>query len=193
MATIKTIKNNYYLLTKQERFGLYQKAMLREDENELEAIFAATSMKSFNVIDFYFLREEIFRLDTGNLLARLGHTAMFKAFFRGVGGRLTKEPEHYMKMASSSAYLYVIETDAWAKVCDDLGFEVDWFRTLTKIICFAVDEMESLDFLMRDLAFTEDQVREFINESKGKNLTEKSEIKTIDQLVKSYRSLIEEI
>lgn len=41
MATLKSIKSNYDLLTKAERFGLYQKALLRKDESEIAAIHNA--------------------------------------------------------------------------------------------------------------------------------------------------------
>lgn len=196
MATIKTIKSKYDLLTKQERFGLYQKASLRRDDNELSAIYAATPMKTFSVIDFYFLREEIYRIDTVNLLSRLGHSAMFETFVRFADDQRKSEQEsdYYLNASSLSAYLYVIETDAWQIVCDELGFEVNWFRTLSSQISFAVEMMEKKDELMRDCAFSEDEARAFmktnVKKYKVKNF---HDIKTLDEQIRFYRQVIEEI
>lgn len=196
MATIKTIKNKYELLTKQERFGLYQKASLRRDENELSAIYAATPMKTFNVIDFYFLREEIYRIDTVNLLSRLGHSAMFETFVRFAGepNKDEKETDYLFNASSLSAYLYVIETDAWQIVCDELGFEVNWFRTLSSQISYAVETMEMKDEFMRECAFSEDEARAFIKISvEKKKVKDFYDIKTLTEQIKFYREFIEEI
>lgn len=196
MATLKSIKNNYNLLTRQERFGLYQKASLRRDDGELSAIYKATPMRNFDVIDFYFLREEIYRIDTVNLLARLGHSAMFETFIRfAVDTDIDEKETDYLFNASSlSAYLYAIETDAWQIVCDELGFEVNWFRTLSSQISYAVEMMEIKDKFMRDCAFTENEARSFmkINVKKLK-VKGFDDIKTLDEQIRIYREFIEEI
>lgn len=194
MATLKAIKNNYEQLTKVERFGLYQKASLRCDENELDAIYSATPMKAFNVIDFYFLREEIYRLDTVNLLTRLGHAAMFQTFLRFADTKDQRESKYIIKSASMSAYLYVIETDAWTKVCEEIGLEVSWFRKLSEMISYAVEEMEMRDKLMRDLALTEEEASEFSEQSKNRLKVKKHcEIKNLDERINFYRELLDEI
>lgn len=196
MASLKSIKTNYNLLTKAERFGLYQKASLRKDESELAAIYNATPKKTYEVIDFYFLREEIFRIDAINLLQRLGHSNMYDWFMNFAATREDdeKESEYFCDSASLSAYLYVIETDAWQIVCDDLGFEADWFRKLSGEFSFAVQIMARKDDIMRHFAFDEDEASQFIKKSlKRLKINQTFEIKTLDEQIKFYRDFIEEL
>ncbi len=196
MATLKSIKNNYDLLTKAERFGLYQKASLRKDESELAAIYNATPKKTYEVIDFYFLCEEIFRLDAINLLQRLGHSNMYDWFMNFAATREDdeKKSEYFCDAASLSAYLYVIETDAWKIVCDNLGFEVDWFRKLSGEFSFAVQMMTHKDEIMRQFAFDEDEAEKFIKKSaKRLKINQNFEIKTLGEQIKFYRDFIEEL
>jgi hypothetical protein len=195
MATLKAIQNNYELLDKRERFGLYQKASLRRDDNELAAIHSATPMKGYNVIDFYFLREEIYRIDTVNLLVRLGHKEMFEMFLRfSEQEEDHKKGDYLIQAAKMSAYLYVIETDAWTIVCEELGLEVNWFRSLSSQISFAVEMMDKQDSLLRGCALSEDEARAFIKQS-GKRLkvADFVKIKTLDEQIEFYRNFIDEI
>lgn len=195
MTTLKVIKNNYELLDKRERFGLYQRASLRRDDNDLAAIYAATPMKGYNVIDFYFLREEIYRFDTVNMLVRLGHKEMFEIFLKFSSDEEDEqEGDYFFQAAKMSAYLYVIETDAWTMVCEDLGFDVNWFRSLAGQFCYAVEVMEKQDSLLRHCALTEKEAEKFINQS-GKRLKLDGfmQIKTLDGQIKFYRDFIDEI
>lgn len=196
MASLKSIKTNYKFLTKAERFGLFQKASLRKDERELAAIYEATPKKDWKVIDFYFLREEIFRLDTINLLSRLGHSNMYDVFMNFAANKQNEEKanDYFCDSASLSAYLYVIETDAWQIVCDELGFEVNWFRKLADEICFAAQMMSMKDEIMRQFAFDENEARAFMqNSAKKVKVKFTGEIKTLDQQIKFYRDFIEEL
>lgn len=195
MATIKSIKNNYELLDKRERFGLYQRASLRCDNDELGAIYSATPMKGYNVIDFYFLREEIYRIDTVNMLIRLGHKEMFETFIRfSADEEDKKRSDYFLQSAKMSAYLYVIETDAWTIVCEELGFEVNWFRSLAGQFCYAVEMMERQNSLLRGCAFSEDEARNFIKQGgKRFKLDGFTKIKTLEDQIKAYRDLIDEI
>ncbi|MGI8545395.1 MAG: hypothetical protein ACR2MD_18215 [Aridibacter sp.] len=189
MKNLKLIQNNYDQLSRRERFGLYQRASLRNDIAELNAIEAATPKRTFDVIDFYFLREEIYRLDTVNLLQRLGHFTMFEMFMN-FAHRENESFEKHIDSARLSAYLYKIETNAWEIVCDELGFEVNWFRKLSSKISFAVEMMEMKDELMQKMAFPKDEAIEFMKEVSE---LESFEVKTVEQLIKQYQSFIEDI
>jgi hypothetical protein len=195
MVTLKAIKNDYKLLTMRERFGLYQRAILREDEAELDAIMAATPKRRFDVIDFYFLREEVARADTINLLLRLGHYGMFNFFSRRSDEIADEgESDNCLSHASVSAFLYVIETDSWQLVCEELGFEASFFRQLASAISFSVEMMEKSDEIVRRLAFTKNQAEKFMRESsKYSRQIEDYSIKTIKERIQFYRSLIEEV
>lgn len=189
MASLKAIKNNYNLLTKQERFGLYQRACLRKDEPEIEAIISASPKKPYDVYDFNFLREEVFRIDTINLLQRLGHFSMFELFMSYANGD-DKRAERHIYSACLSAYLYSIDTNAWQIVCDDLGFEVNWFRQIASEISFAVGMMEIKDEVIQEMAFSKDEAQKFMRDF---HKEKSSVIKTIEEQIKFYRSAIEEI
>lgn len=189
MKNLKLIQNNYDQLSRRERFGLYQKASLRNDIAELNAIDAATPKRTFDVIDFYFLREEVYRLDAVNLLQRLGHFTMFEMFMNFVY-RENNNLEKHIDSARLSAYLYKIETNAWEVVCDELGFEVNWFRKLSRDLSFAVEMMDIKDELIQEMAFSEDESIEFMKEVWE---VESFKVKTVEQLIKQYRSFIEDI
>lgn len=189
MKNLKTIQNNYDQLSRRERFGLYQKASLRNDVAELNAIDAATPKRTFDVIDFYFLREEVYRIDTVNLLQRLGHFTMFEMFMNFIH-RENENFEKHIDSARLSAYLYKIETNAWEIVCDEFGFEVNWFRKLSSQISFAVEMMEMKDALMKEMALSKDEAIEFMKEI---GEVESFEVKTVEQQIKLYQSLIDDI
>lgn len=189
MKNLKLIQNNYDQLSRRERFGLYQRASLRNDIAELNAIDAATPKRTFDVIDFYFLREEVYRMDTVNLLQRLGHFTMFEMFMN-FAHRENESLEKYIDSARLSAYLYKIETNAWEIVCDEFGFEVNWFRKLSRDLSFAVEMMDAKDELMQEMAFSKDEAVEFMKDIWE---IESFEVKTVRQLVKLYQSLIEDI
>lgn len=46
MASLKTIKNNYSLLTVKERFSLFQQAVYNQDENEMSKIIAESPQRN---------------------------------------------------------------------------------------------------------------------------------------------------
>ncbi len=189
MKNLKTIQNNYDQLSRRERFGLYQKASLRNDITELNAIEAATPKRTFDVIDFYFLREEVYRMDTVNLLQRLGHFTMFE-FFMSYIHKDNENFEKHIDSARLSAYLYKIETNAWEIVCDELGFEVNWFRKLSRDLSFAIEMMDKKDELMQEMALSKDEAIEFMKDIWE---VESFQVKTVEQLIKQYRSFIEDI
>lgn len=193
MASLKTIKNNYDVLTKAERFALYQQAIHRRDTSEMDAIISASPKKPYDVMDFFFLCDEIFRIDTLNLLQRLSHYTMIDFFMNAaVKTEDRKKSDSYGDSVGLSAYLYTIETDAWQIVCDELGFDANCHRELAAELCFAVQIMDMKDNFIRELAFDEDEANLFLKKSaKRLKQSEIFEIKTLDYLVKFYRESVE--
>lgn len=64
MASIKTIKNNYGLLTIRERFALFKQAVYNRDENEMSKIIAESPQRHLTAPDFCEMPEKIYRQDT---------------------------------------------------------------------------------------------------------------------------------
>ncbi len=82
MASLKTIRNNYGLLTMQERFALFQRALYCQDENEIRRIIAESPQRNLSAPDFCELPEKVYRQDTVNLLSRLNYCSLFDYFIR---------------------------------------------------------------------------------------------------------------
>ncbi len=96
MASLKTIKNSYGLLSMRERFSLYQQAVYRRDENEMSKIIAESPQRNLTAPDFCELPEKVYRQDTVNLLLRLNHCHNFEYFIKAsVKTKNKKESDTY--------------------------------------------------------------------------------------------------
>ena len=200
MASLKTIKNNYGLLTMQERFSLFQQACHRADENEINLIIAQSPRKDISAVDFFRLRDEIYRLDILNLLERLHHCRMFELSIREAANtKNKKESDRLNQFVSLNAYLYKTETDAWQIVCDELGFDANCIREATAKIYVAVEMMNVKDKFIRDCAFDENEANKFLkqfsNKVSTKVITEifTYEVFTLEEKIVFYRKNIESL
>lgn len=191
MASIKTIENNYGLLTMQERFSLFQQAVYNRDENEMSKIIAESPKRHLTAPDFCEMPEKIYRQDTLNLLLRLNHCKTFEYFIdSAVKTKDKKESNTFSQAVSMSAYLYTIETDAWNILCDELGLDASFFREVTSVICLPVKMMNIKDKFIRDCAFAEDEASKFLNELFGKPKVS-YKVTTLEEKIKFYRENIE--
>ncbi len=191
MASIKTIKNNYGLLTIQERFSLFQQAVYNRDENEMSKIIAESPQRHLTAPDFCEMPERVYRQDTVNLLSRLNHCHTFGYFIdAAVKTKNKKECDTFSQAVSMSAYLYTIETDAWQIVCDELGLDARDFREITALMCLPVKMMNIKDKFIRDCAFAEDKASKFLNELCDEPGVSYKVI-TIKDKIKFYRENIE--
>lgn len=192
MASLKTIKNNYGLLTMLERFALFQQAVYRQDETEIRRIKAESPQRSLSAPDFCELPEKVFRLDTVNLLSRLNHCFLFDYFIdAAVKTKDKKESETFNQAASLSAYLYTIETDAWRIVCDELGLNPTYFRELTATMCFPARTMEIKDKFIRDCAFSENEAQICFKQLSERFLDFAHGVIPVEEKIKFYRENIE--
>ncbi len=200
MASLKTIKNNYGLLTMQERFALFQQACHQTDENEINLIIAQSPRKDISAVDFFHLRDEVYRLDILNLLERLHHCRMFELSIRDAANtKNKKDSDRCNQFVSLNAYLYKTETDAWQFVCDELGFDANCFRETSAKICVSVEMMNVKDKFIRDCAFDENEANKFLkqfsNKASTKVITEifTYEVFTLEEKIKFYRESIESL
>ncbi len=165
MASLKTIKNKYSLLTMRERFSLFQQAQYRNDQKEIDAVISESPQRILTAPDFCEMPEKIYRQDTVNLLSRLNHCHTFEYFIdAAVKTEDKKESQLFSEASRLSAYLYTIETDAWQIVCDELGLNANDFRELTSAMCLPVKMMNAKDKFIRDCAFNEDEAGKFFKE-----------------------------
>ncbi len=185
---LKSIQKNYDLLSMRERFSILDAARIRDDEREIEAVYAASPQKSYRVVDFYFFRQTVLALHKLNLIERLNHQARVMWFLEAIEEKESKEAEMYSDCIMLGAYLYIIETDAWALVGDEFGFDVRGYRERLAKDSFALSQLEQRDAALREVAFTEDGAKEMI----ARNLsTEMSEgIKTLHSVADMYRAVL---
>lgn len=188
MASINTIKNNYGLLTMQERFSLFQQAVYNRDENEMNKIIAESPQRHLTAPDFCGMPEKIYRQDTLNLLLRLNLCKTFEYFiYAAVKTKDKEESKIFSQSVRLSAYLYTIETDAWNSICEELGLDANNFREISALICLPVKLMNKKDKFIRDVAFDKDEANKFFKE-----LTDEIyEVITIEEKIKFYRNNIE--
>lgn len=186
---LKSVQNNYDLLTVRERFALLHAASLRKDEPECGAIHAASQRVTFRVYDFHFLAEKVFFLHNINLLERLNHQATYRLLseFDEFDDERT---ERYLDSAQLAAYLYVLETDAWKNVGEEFGFDVPSYRERIAEDSLAVRQMEFLDVVIRGAAFNEDAAKKVLARNTSEELAK--DIKTLESVMEQYRSILTE-
>ncbi len=92
---LKSIQKNYDLLSMRERFSIFDAARIRDDEREIEAVYAASPQKSYRVIDFYFFRQAVFALHKLNLIERLNQQAMVMCLLEAIEETESKKAEKY--------------------------------------------------------------------------------------------------
>ena len=194
---IKSIKNNYHLLSMQERAALVFAAAVRGDEQELEAINAATPRVGYNIADFYFLAHSINQAHILNIFERWNQQVMFDTFLDIAEDLSDEKKTRVENLANLSAYLYVIETDAWELVGSEYSLDVPAYRRhlADKLMC--VSHLEMWDELMRRRAFTKDEALKFLFTDKiqlkihtgNKKIVE---FKTLESVAEQYRNLLSE-
>ena len=187
MASLKNIKNNYELLTMQERFSLFQQAVYRRDENEISRIIAESPKRRLTAPDFCEMPEKVLRQDIVNLLSRLNHCRHFEYFIdAAVNSKDQDQSEMFGQSVRLSAYLYTIETDAWRIVCDDLGLDANNFREISALVCFPVKIMNRKDKFIRDCAFDKHEADKFFKQLNDDNYR----VITIEEKIRFYRENI---
>jgi hypothetical protein len=184
---LKSIQRNYDLLSMRERFALLHAASIRQDENECSAIHAASPRLTYRVYDFHFYADKVFQLHNINLLERWNHQSTFE-FFHDFEDLEDGKFEKYLNSAMLSAYLYVIETDAWKAVGDEFGFDVVSFRERLAKESLAIRQLELYDSILRKFALTEDGARKVIAQNTSKETAEN--IKTLESVIEQYRSIL---
>lgn len=168
MATLKTIKNNYDLLTKVERFILYDSAENRDDKSEMDAIMLATPNEDWIKPDFALQAEQILKMRLVMLAQRLTHCreAMFW-FALSIKEELTnkskKKDRFFYDFAKLNAYFYCVNVETSHSIFEEIGLDIDaWKAKENELFGFDfVDEMT--DSQMRNLAFDESEAEAFIN------------------------------
>ena len=185
---LKSIQKNYDLLSMRERFSIFDAARIRDDEREIEAVYAASPQKSYRVVDFYFLRQAVLLLHKHNLIERWSQQTMVEHFFEAMERAKGDKAKNYSECLMLAAYLYVIETDAWTLVGDEFGFDVRGYRKRLAMDSFALIQLERRDGAMREVAFTEDGAKGMIAGTASTKAGEN--VKTLQSVADMYRTVL---
>lgn len=180
IMNLKSVQKNYGLLSVRERFSLLQSAVCRFDEKEVEAIYASSPRVSYRLPDLHFFRDAVFHLHMVNHFERLSYqdTVSLLAHCEG----------KHDSACALAGYLYVIETDAWSLVGEEFGFDVKAWRERMAKDYTACWKIELFDSVMREIAFNEDEAREYVSIFNVK----KNEVKTLAFVVEKYRQHLRE-
>ncbi len=196
MATLKTIKNSYDLLTKKERFILYDAAENRDDQNEMDAIMLATPNEDWIKPDFALQAEQLLKMRLVMLVERLRYCreAMFW-FSLMVEEELTdkgkKNDRFFYDYARLNAYFYCVIVESSNAIFEEIGLDIEAWKTKeNELFSFDfVDEMT--DKQMRNLAFDEKEAETFLNKVGKEKGIEKIVLGfTIEKEVKNLRELL---
>ncbi len=178
---LKTLRKNYDALSFRERYSIYQNALLRNDDSELNAIILASPKLTYKQVDFAHFDELIMTLNLANLIQRLDYSARFDLFLN----HKNRESERIIDCLFLTGYLYVIETDAWKAVGAEFGFDVEGFRKKMSESCLAIRLMNLNDEMMRKISFSKEGIEKFAEEK-----IDFSEIITLESEIKKYRDIL---
>ncbi|HMS38921.1 MAG TPA: hypothetical protein PKE69_01755 [Pyrinomonadaceae bacterium] len=183
---LKSIRKNYDALTMRERYSLFWKAIMRNDESETDAIISASPKLNFRIADIAKFADDILTLHLLNLIERLNYSAMFNSFIELSQTKNEQDIENVINNLLLTGYLYRIETDAWKAVGDEFGFDVEVFRERLSNEYFAVELMQSNDALMREFSFQDEGVKKIMKEKK----LNPAQMKTLESQTQKYREIL---
>ncbi len=152
---LNAVRKNYKELSLIERNALFISALQRGDQSEIDAIYAATPRKSFSEIDFYELKQNLMMLQMLVIIEKADYFSLAIMFAEH------NEARHEGADALS-LYLFFTLADAWKAICKDIGVDANEFeKMLFPDKCFMYRLAED-ECSFRELAFTEDAARAFI-------------------------------
>ena len=187
---INKLRKNYDGLTMLERLALADNAEARDDEAEIRAINAASPKESLRQVDFYDLMREITTLRLCNLIVRLSYIIQFDFFSMQAEFELLKnkpnleKEERLYNNARIVAFLYLRARDSLQTVNDELGLRPNFDEEMSEFL-FSIETMTEKEDLMRTMAFTEDEAREYL-----KKKSDKIKIFTVEDEIKSIKEVL---
>lgn len=187
---INKLRKNYDGLTMLERLALADNAEGRDDEPEIRAINAASPKESLRQVDFYDLMREITTLRLCNLIVRLSYIIQFDFFSMHSEFELLKEKpdlereERLFNNARMVAFLFIRTKDSWQTVNDELGLRPNYDKEISEFL-FSFETLKEKEDLMRAMAFTEEEAKEF-----NKKLNGKGKICTLEEEIKSIKEVL---
>lgn len=145
---LNAIRKNYETLTYIERHALLISAFQRGDQNEIDAIYAATPRKLYSEIDFYELKQ--------NLLILQMFVIIEKFNYFNIALMLAETENPKRKGAERlSLYLFFTLADAWRLVCNEIGIDADAFERMLFPNQTFIYRLGNVENSFRDIAFNE--------------------------------------
>ncbi len=162
-----------------ERLSLADHAVARNDESEIRAIIAASPRVCYSQPDYLVLFENINSFRFCNLITRLSYIMQFSLFCL-----VDEDREGLPDCALLAAYLYVRATDSWRIVCDELGLRPNFNEQISNSL-FSVTMLEVKDKLLREVAFTESEAKDYLRKQCGS-----INIQTLEDETKEIREVL---
>jgi hypothetical protein len=187
---IKSLRKNYESLTMLERLSLADNALARDDENELQAIIAASPRIHFSQVDYLELLNQINKFRFCSLITRLSYIMQFDFFCYEAeldylrNKSSSKREERLDVDARMSAFLYVRATDSWKSVCQEFSINPDFADEVCELL-YSVKMMRAKDELLRAMAFTEEEAQAEIIKLFGKG-----KVKTLEEEIASIKEVL---
>lgn len=195
---IKSLRKNYFKLSKRERFILYDAAENRDDKSEMNAIMLATPNEDWIKPDWALQAEQILKIRLVELAHRLKHCRDALFWFALSATEETtrknkKKDEFFYESARLSAYFYCVHIDAANTIYEELGLDIAaWEKKENQL--FDLDfANERTDSLMKNIAFDEKEATVFINKI-GKEKGYKNIVLgfTVKNEINGLRKILEE-
>lgn len=178
---IKNLRKNYKELSKIERHSLFISAILRKDKSEEEAVFAASPKTLWEKADFINLYAKVISLQMIVIIEKANAWTNWQTF-----GDI--EGERAEELSRLALYYFFVYSDAWIAVCKQLKIASESLAEMMFPNNFILWRIAFIDETFRELAFTEDEARNFINQSEE---TEGRFAMTLENKIAQFRDFLD--
>jgi hypothetical protein len=180
---LKNLRNNYFLLSQRERFSMLHAAFGRGDESEAKAIHAASPKIEYKASDLSMLMSWLVFLHQFNLLTRISYADVVCDILISIkGSNRLEENKLFFEGMKLYAYLYAVETDGWRNACEAFGIRAEEFHEWQTKYFFAAERLADLDEWLRDMAYSEEEVKELHPTAKTLESITKANLKCLQQI-----------
>lgn len=153
--SIKNLRKNYKSLNMIERHSLFLSAVVRKDVSEENAIVSASPIKLVEMSDFTRLYAKVLTLQMIVLIHKAEAWTNWQTF-------IEIETEQAENHSSLALYFFFVYSDAWAAICEKLKIDAEVLQEMMFPNCFLLQRIAMSVEDFRELAFTEEEAREFI-------------------------------
>lgn len=177
---IKNLRRNYKTLSLIERHSLFLSAIIRNDESEENAVVSASPPMLQEMPDFTHLYSKVLSLLMIVMIYKADAWTNWQLF----GELETERAETHSRLA---LYFFFVYSDAWTAVCEKLKIDAEAIAEMMFPDCFLFQRIAFVDETFRELAFTEQEAREFV----GWVVGEEKFALTLENKIKEFCEFLE--